>query len=111
MKALVKNIIRWPALLLILMASMTSYAAPVWEKVASASSEMVENINPERIDVKVVDTNIILSVSNTSQVKVFTILGQLVAQQQLEPGVWTLSIPARGIYILKVGSTTRRITI
>jgi hypothetical protein len=29
----------------------------------------------------------------------------------LEPGIWKLNIPKRGIYILKIGSQTRRVTI
>lgn len=106
-----RNITRLLACLLLTVVSAMAEAAPSWEKIASGSSEIIENVNSERIDVRVADCNIILSISSASQVKVFTILGQLVAQQKLEPGVWSMSIPARGIYILKVGSVTRRVTI
>lgn len=106
-----RNITRLFACLLLTAVSAMAEAAPSWEKIASSSSEIIENVNSERIDVRVADRNIILSISSAAQVKVFTILGQLVAQQTLEPGVWKMSIPARGIYILKVGSVTRRVTI
>lgn len=99
------------ACILLAIVAMVADAAPSWEKIASGSSEMIENVNAERIDVRVSEGNIILLLNSAAQVKVFTILGQLVAQQQLEAGVWRLPIPARGIYILKVGSVTRRITI
>lgn len=111
MKNSKRNITRLLTCLLLAVVSVAAVAAPSWEKIASGSSEIIENVNSEKIDVRVVDGNIILSINNAAQVKVFTILGQLVAQQQLEPGIWSLSIPARGIYILKVGSATRRITI
>lgn len=93
------------------LAALAGYAAPSWLKVAAPPSEPVENVVSEKIDVRVADSNIILTLCEAAEVKVFTILGQLVARQKLEAGVWSLPISARGIYILKVGSATRRVTI
>lgn len=44
-------------------------------------------------------------------VKVFTILGQLISQETLPAGTHRLQMSAKGIYILKLGTTTRRVTI
>lgn len=86
-------------------------ASPAWERVGAVVSESVEQTVGENIDVNVVDGFIVLTLSRASNVKLFTILGQLVAEKQLEAGTWRLPLSARGIYILKAGSTTRRITI
>ena len=91
--------------------ALIAEAAPVWEKVGGVNAELVEQSSGEGFDVKVVDGAIVLTVARQSNVKLFTILGQLVAEKQLEPGVWRFPLSARGIYILKTGSATRRITI
>ena len=45
------------------------------------------------------------------QVKVFTILGQLVSQAVLNPGTSQLRISARGIYIVKIGNVTQKVAL
>ena len=111
MKPFRPYILRFALLVIMSLSALAGYAAPSWLKVAAPPSEPVENVVSEKIDVRVADSNIILTLSEAAEVKVFTILGQLVARQKLEAGVWSLPISARGIYILKVGSATRRVTI
>lgn len=98
------------ALVVLALASAIAEAAPVWEKVAPVTTEIAES-STDAYEVKIADNTIILTLPNKTSVKVFTILGQLVAERQLEAGTWRLQLPARGIYILKVGTSTRRITI
>ena len=45
------------------------------------------------------------------QVRVFTILGQLVSQVTLNPGTAELKINARGIYIVKIGNITQKVAL
>lgn len=45
------------------------------------------------------------------QVKVFTILGQLVSQATLNAGTSELRINARGIYIVKIGNITQKVAL
>ena len=85
-------------------------AAPKWEKVGAAMTEMIDQ-SSDNIEVKVIDGSIVLTVSQTTNVKLFTILGQLVAEQKIEAGTWRMPLSSRGIYILKAGSVTRRVTI
>lgn len=86
-------------------------APPAWEKISSRHSESIENIEPTSFDVKVFDGVVELTLNAKTNVKVITILGQPVVQQDLEAGVWRLPLSARGIYIMKIGSATHRITI
>lgn len=112
MKFTPRHIIRFVcAVLLLACIFLDAKAAKQWERIAPAVTETVDPAVADQYDVRVVDGAVVLSVNRKRPVKIFTILGQLVAEQQLEPGVWRLSISVRGIYILKIGDTTRRITI
>ena len=53
---------------------------------------------------------IIIKTPHTIQVKVFTILGQLVSQATLQPGTSELRLK-RGIYMVKVGNITQKVAI
>lgn len=92
--------------------SVPAVAAPSWEKVAPVrQSEVTDVVDADAVDVSVYNGSIYLNLNSKTEVKVFTILGQLVAHQKLDAGAWRMTLPARGIYILKAGSVTRRITI
>lgn len=82
-----------------------------WEKVAQIHDETVETVNQDFVAVDVDDGYLYVALGKTSTVKVFTILGQLVSEQKLESGTWRIKLPDRGIYILKAGSQTCRVTL
>lgn len=44
-------------------------------------------------------------------VRLYTILGQLITQQTLQPGTSRIKTPGRGVYILRTGTATRRINV
>lgn len=83
--------------------------SPKWERIGAPAVEQVET--DATVQVSVADHAIVLTLTRAAEVKVFTILGQLVADEQLAPGIWRLPMDKRGIYILKTGASTRRITI
>ena len=53
---------------------------------------------------------ITIKTQHTIQVKVFTILGQLVSQATLPPGTSELRLN-RGIYLVKIGNITQKVAI
>ena len=53
----------------------------------------------------------VVVVRQRTNIKIFTILGQLVIQDTLQPGIYRFKLPARGIYLLKAGSVTKRVTV
>lgn len=65
----------------------------------------------EPVSVAVRDGYVYVAVRQTTHVKLFTILGQSIIQQQLRPGIYRFRLGPRGIYLLKAGSLTRRITL
>lgn len=87
-------------------------SAPRWEAVDVPGRIFSEQrFDSETADVAVVDNTIYIATQRPVSVKVFTILGQLVSQATLPAGTHRLVMKAKGIYILKIGTTTRRVTI
>ncbi len=105
--------------MLILTAALANGASPRWETVDTPGRIFTEQQQQQprtdhegsAADIAVRDSNIYVSASRQVNVKVFTILGQLISQATLPAGTHRLHINAKGIYILKIGATTRRVTI
>lgn len=99
--------------ILALMAAVAVSASCVgalhWELIASApAAELTEE---ERVDVRVDNSTIYITVNRPVQVRVLSIVGQLIASDTIQPGTSRLRLSAKGIYILKIGSSTKRISI
>lgn len=77
----------------------------------SVPTRVADTDESDRIDITVRDGMLLVTVNKTTTIKIFSILGQLVTQRTLSPGITRIKLPARGIYILKAGDITRRITI
>lgn len=90
-------------------------SAAVWEaaEVPEAGIESIEARIQDDVPIvlQAVGSKVYAVVTKTVTVKMFTILGQQVSQETLKPGSYRLNLPARGIYILRAGSITRRITL
>ena len=65
----------------------------------------------ERTDVSVKGEYVYITTNRQVTVSLYSILGQLIAQHNVQPGTTRIKAPARGVYILKAGSVTRRVTI
>lgn len=87
-------------------------AAPVWEEVSSPHAAITQTMEMDAdTQIAVSDGYIYLWSEKPVTVKLFSILGQLIAQETVKPGLHRLRIASRGIYILRAGTSTRRITI
>ncbi|MDE6684718.1 MAG: T9SS type A sorting domain-containing protein [Duncaniella sp.] len=99
-------------LVVALWALTASSAAPRWESVSVPVVPQTElKVDENGVDVAVSDGYIYIGTPRPVTVKVFTILGQLISQESLTSGTHRLRMTARGVYILKIGSSTRRVTI
>ncbi len=78
-----------------------------WEVVARAEAPAADD---DRVEVSVRDGYVYITLGRPATVKVYTILGQTVANGALPAGTSRLRLSARGVYILKAGSHTCRIT-
>jgi len=103
------------AILIVALAGMaTAIAAgvPTWEEVTAPMPAVVQSMEMEgETEIVVRDGYIYLWCEKPVTVKLFSILGQQISQETVKPGLHRMRIASRGIYILRAGTTTRRITI
>lgn len=86
-------------------------AVPVASRPGAVVRSTVSTTDEGDIEVAVRGLTIYITTPRPMQVKIFTILGQLIVQQNVPAGTTRLSVNARGIYILKAGDATCRITV
>lgn len=101
-------------LLLVMTAAIGGFAAdtPTWEEVTSPAPSVTREIGQEtETEIVVRDGYIYLWSDKPVTVKLFSILGQLISQDTVKPGLHRIRLTSRGIYILRAGTTTRRITL
>ncbi|MDE6301799.1 MAG: T9SS type A sorting domain-containing protein [Muribaculaceae bacterium] len=98
-------------ILTILLLALSATAFGQLPRNQQPPARTVSELAPEEVTVSVEDGYILISLPRQAQVKIFTILGQPVMTTNLGAGTSRLRLPARGIYILKIGTITRRITL
>lgn len=92
-----------------LAAAMPAMAeAPSWEVVSTSTASSAVS---ESVEVAVRDGYIYVTTSKPVVVKILSIVGRTISEQKIPAGVSRLKISARGIYILKAGDNTMRVTI
>lgn len=97
-----------------LWANCATGASPRWESTdAPIGMELISDQKGDSnvVEMTVKDGYIYISATQPLTVKVFSILGQLINQETLPSGIHRLRMTTRGVYILKAGPTTRRVTI
>lgn len=97
-------------LLLLAAPAMPLSAQKNWEEMES-EQVVAERADGEVLDITVKDGYVYVTTSRPVTVKIFSILGQLISQKTIPAGTSRTRITARGIYILKVGTITKRVTI
>lgn len=65
----------------------------------------------QEIEISSKDGNIYIRTPRQVQVTVYTILGQIVTERTLNPGVSELKIGTRGIYLVKIEDKTRKVAV
>ncbi len=94
------------------MLTATAASAPTWEEVTSPMPAIAQTTEREAdTEIIVRDGYIYLWSEKPVTVKIFSILGQLITQETVKPGLHRIRLASRGIYILRAGTATRRITL
>lgn len=100
-------------LTLILMLSAPTVVAdsrvPVWDVVELR--DVAPGADADSIDVETRDGHIYITTARPVEVRVYTILGQLITKRKISPGTVRLTLGTRGVYILKTETATRRINL
>ncbi len=107
---------RFLVILMLLMAMATTNVASAKVQWQSTSAEvqgksLTDPKNTDGVEIFQKSGTIIIRTQKTVQVRVFTILGQLVSQATLQPGTSELRLNSRGIYMVKVGNITQKVAL
>lgn len=106
--------IKWllPLIVGILMSANFAYAAPPkWETNKAEHAQAQTVIKENDIEIKAGRGVIIVATSRPVQIKVYTILGQLVSRETLPAGISQLNVQAHGVYIIKSGELTCKVAL
>ena len=112
---------RWPvdiahiAGLMLLAASAVGISghalAKSWEPVKTERQDAKVVMRETEIEIKAASGMLFVSTNHPIQIKVFTILGRLVNTETLPAGKSQLTLPAHGVYIVKVGDLTCKVAV
>ena len=104
---------------LVILAVLVTLAAPIcmsaraqWREVAQVQGRSLTD--PRQTDgIEIFQRNgtITIRTQRPVQVKVFTILGQLVSQANLPAGTSELKLNTRGIFLVKIGNITQKVAL
>lgn len=87
-------------------------AAKSWESVRQERiSEGRVVTRTTEIEVSTLSGTIMISTTRSVQVKVFSILGQLVSSETIPPGVSQLHLNTHGLFIVKIGDLTCKVAL
>lgn len=95
-----------------LITPVVANANKSWEQVRQERLQEGRSVvRTADIEVRTLNRAILISTSRPVQVRVFTILGQLISQDNLSTGVSVLNLGQRGIFIVKVGDNTFKVAL
>lgn len=100
--------------LVVAMVSTTVAAANVqWRETTTEvqGKSLTDPKSTDGVEIFQRSGTIIVRTQRTIQVRVFTILGQLVSQATLPPGTSELRLNTRGIYLVKIGNITQKVAL
>lgn len=89
-------------------------AAPKWQPAQGLEMEQPRLNSPDDgsgIAIYSSGQSIIIVTDHSVEVRVFTILGQLVSHDWLQAGASMLNINSRGIYIVKIENITQKVAL
>lgn len=91
------------------MVGMQALAArvAVWEPVELR--EEAPYSEAESLTVKYVDGGVVLSTNRATEVRIYSILGQLISKRTIQAGSTKLTLNTKGVFILKTDNTTLRL--
>ncbi|MDE6027767.1 MAG: T9SS type A sorting domain-containing protein [Muribaculaceae bacterium] len=86
-------------------------ASNKWEVLKAERSDAKTVVKETEIEIKTASSTIIVTSNHSVQIKVFTILGRLLNNETLPAGTNQLTLPAHGVYIVKIGNLTCKVAV
>ncbi len=90
----------------------SAYAAPKgWEPVKTERSDAKTVARASELEIKTARGVILITSNHPVQVKIFTILGQLISSETIPAGTSQMQPGAHGIYLVKAGDITCKVAL
>ena len=96
---------------LMLTAAPLHAAQPKWEQTKTEHQDAKTVVKETDIEIRTGKGIIVVNSSKPVQIKVYTILGQLVSRENLPAGTSQLSVQAHGVYIIQSGELTCKVAL
>ncbi len=97
--------------LLLAVAPLGSSAARAWEPVKTEIHELKSVAKDTDIEIKAGNGHLVVTSNRQVQIKIFSILGQLISSDTLPAGTHRLTGTPHGVYIIKAGDLTCKVVI
>lgn len=92
--------------------SAPAYAAPgKWEQIRAERSDTHIVASDADTQIHAAKGVVVIVASRPVQVKIYTILGQLVSRETLPQGISQITIQPHGVYIIKTGDLTCKVAL
>lgn len=82
-----------------------------WETVKAENPQAQHIASDSELEIKTGRGVIYISSTRNLNVKIFTILGSRIADDNLTPGSYQFSVPTHGVYIIKAGDLTCKVAV
>lgn len=102
--------------LIILLVAIAAAAPAVaasnkWETLKTERADAKTVVKETEIEIKTASSTIIVTANHSVQIKIFTILGRMVNSETLPAGTNQLTLPAHGVYLVKIGNLTCKVAV
>ena len=98
-------------LILLWIASPSIAMAKGWETVNTEKAQTQHVVSDSEIEIRAGGGMIYVNTSRHLNIKIFTILGSRISEDNLAPGTYQFVVPTHGVYIIKAGDLTCKVAV
>lgn len=110
MRSLLKSVL--PIMLMLLCAGIPAASiAKGWEQPKTVRTDTRTIVKDTETEIKAARGVIVITVNHPTQVKIFTILGQLISSEIIPAGSSQYVVSTHGVYIVKAGDLTCKLAL
>lgn len=93
-----------------LITPVTAFAKG-WESVKPEKTQGSHVVSDTELEILAGGGMIYVSTTRNVNIKIFTILGSRIADDNLTPGTYQFAVPTHGVYIIKAGDLTCKVAV
>lgn len=82
-----------------------------WEQLRAQRTDVKKIGGDAELEIKATRGVVVIETNRTINVKIYSILGSVIANENLQPGIYQFVVPAHGVYIIKAGDLTYKLAL